>query len=573
MSVALDEADAARPFVDEAKPTYTVVVDPDHALADTYGLFNVPSVVWIDEDDHIVRPPDIGYGDNMWKEFTGVDADVHLDEARAWVREGVLAYDATFVREHRLRPTAEQQQARVERRIAAWLARHGHDEAAQRHLATAADLAPMDWTIRRGGLPLAGGDPFGAEFFAFMEEWQNEGSPGYGWGTERDSRRADRAVTTPEPFTIAVPDDDLDDLRRRLRATRYADDFENDDWRFGTRGGDLERICRYWADEYDWRAQEREMNRLDNYRVVLDDVPIHFFHARSANPDAIPLVLTHGWPWTFWDMHALAGLLTDAFHVVVPSLPGYAFSSPLRHSVSMDDTVDLWARLMTDVLGYERFGAAGGDWGAAVSLLLGHAYPERVIAVHATLPAFPGLPEDPARPDEFGPEEQDWPARSATRMKTARSHISVHRHDPQTLAYALNDSPAGLASWILERRRAWSDCADEHGVRDVERAFTLDHLCTTFSLFWLTQTIGTSMRYYVHGFRRFQPRHDRSPVVPVPTAMAVFPDDLMFVPRKTAERFADIVQWTLMPAGGHFAHAEQPELVSKDLHALFAARS
>jgi hypothetical protein len=194
VSIALDEADAARPFVDEAAPTYVVVVDPDHVVADRYGLFNVPSVVWIDERDRIVRPPDIGYGNNMWKDFTGVDAEPHLEEVRRWVRGGAVEYDERFVREHRLRPTAEQQEARVERRLAAWLARHGHAEAARRHIERAAELAPMDWTIRRGGLPIGGGDPFGAEFFAFMEEWQQVGAPGYGWGTSaiRGSTPTDR---------------------------------------------------------------------------------------------------------------------------------------------------------------------------------------------------------------------------------------------------------------------------------------------------------------------------------------------------------------------------------------------
>jgi hypothetical protein len=181
VSIALDEADAAREFVDAAV-TYPVVVDPHHVVADRYGLFNVPSVVWIDEHDRIVRPPDIGYGDNTWKDFTGVDADEHLDEVRRWVRTGETPYDERFVREHRLQPTFDAQLARTERRLAAWLARRGATEAAAAHIGHAAELAPMDWTIRRGGLALRGGDPFGAEFFAFMEEWQDAGAPGYGWG-------------------------------------------------------------------------------------------------------------------------------------------------------------------------------------------------------------------------------------------------------------------------------------------------------------------------------------------------------------------------------------------------------
>jgi hypothetical protein len=196
VSVALDEVTAARPWVEEAGVTYTVVADPHHVVADRYGLYNVPSIVWIDEHDRIVRPPDMGFGDNTWQEFTGVDADVHKEELRRWVRDGELPFDEAFVRAHRLRPTPDQQQARLERRVAAWLHRSGRARQAVAHLDRAAALAPMDWTVRRGGMPLRGDDPFGEQFFAFMGEWLEAGAPGYGWGN---------SLATPG----ATPSDDV----------------------------------------------------------------------------------------------------------------------------------------------------------------------------------------------------------------------------------------------------------------------------------------------------------------------------------------------------------------------------
>lgn len=183
MAVALDEPEAARPWVEDAGVTFTTLADPNHLVAELYGLYNVPSVVWIDEDDRIVRPPDMAFGDNTFQEFTGVDAEVHHEELRAWVRDDRIAYSTDFVRENRLVPSPNQQEARNERRLGAWLVRNGHQTAARRHLERAVELAPMDWTVRRGSMPMRGSDPFGDEFFAFLGDWTKAGQPGYGWGT------------------------------------------------------------------------------------------------------------------------------------------------------------------------------------------------------------------------------------------------------------------------------------------------------------------------------------------------------------------------------------------------------
>jgi pimeloyl-ACP methyl ester carboxylesterase len=381
----------------------------------------------------------------------------------------------------------------------------------------------------------------------------------------------------PARFRIAVPDAVLDDLQGRLARMRWPDDFANADWRYGTNRGWLEDLVDYWRHGYDWRAQEAAMNRFEHYRVVLDGVPVHYLHRRGVGPAPLPLVLTHGWPWTFWDfgevIDALAdpaahgGDPADAFEVVVPSLPGYGFSVPLtRSGVTVRVTAALWVRLMHEVLGHDRFGAHGGDWGASVSAQLGHEFPQRLIGVHLSLPVllkvsyYSGLSAT-----DYGPGEEGWFEKMQRRMATAASHVAVHSQDPQTLAYALADSPVGLASWLLERRRLWSD---HDG--DVFDALSRDFLLTSVMLYWVTGSIGTSMRFYWENWQ--DPArlvHERTPSIPVPTGIAVFPNDLVFVPRRLAEEHTNLARWTEMPRGGHFAAAEEPDLLVKDLRAFF----
>jgi pimeloyl-ACP methyl ester carboxylesterase len=379
-----------------------------------------------------------------------------------------------------------------------------------------------------------------------------------------------------EPFEIAIPDADLGDLRERLQRARFADDFANEDWRYGVEGTYLRALVDYWLEGYDWRAREREMNTFSHFRVALDGVPIHFIHERGRGPSPVPLVLTHGWPWTFWDYAELirpladpgahGGDAADAFHVVVPSLPGYGFSTPLRRpGVTWARTAELWLQLMSDVLGYERFAAQGGDWGALVTAELGHRFADRLHGIHVTLPGHPAFGFQNMKPEDFGPDERDLFATMGVRAKTATAHLTVHSSDPQTLAYAFHDSPIGLAAWIVERRRAWSDCDG-----DVERRFTKDDLLDTVMLYWLTGSIGTSMRFYWENMRLpWKPAHDRQPAIEAPTGIAVFPKELLFLPRKLAERNANLTHWTRMESGGHFAPAEEPELLVEDIRACF----
>ena len=381
----------------------------------------------------------------------------------------------------------------------------------------------------------------------------------------------------PEPFTIAIPDEDLTDLEDRLRRTRWPNDFANDDWRYGANRAYLEEVVAYWLDEYDWRVHEAAMNNFDNFKVTIDDVPIHFIHERGKGPDPIPIILTHGWPWTFWDFHDVIGRLTDpeahggdpadSFDVIVPSLPGFGFSTPLtKPGIHPVVTADLWHTLMTDVLGYERFAAQGGDWGAFVTANLGHRHAESMIGIHLSMPALIGVRLGAVDPDDYGPGEEDWLERMQTKMPTTRSHLAVNQYDPQTHAYGLHDSPVGLAAWLISRRRHWSDCDG-----DVESVFSRDFLLTTVMIYWLTESFVTSVRYYWEN-RRGQwspPMHDRKPEIEAPTGMAVFPGELLLYPRKLVERHTNLVHWSVMDRGGHFAAAEQPEALARDVATMF----
>ena len=383
-------------------------------------------------------------------------------------------------------------------------------------------------------------------------------------------------MTRPTPFTIHVPQPELDDLAERLARTRWADDFANESWVYGVEGGYLRELVDHWRHHFDWRAVEARMNAVPQYRVVVDDVPVHYAHVRGTGPSPLPLVLSHGWPWTFWDFEAVIGPLTDpaahggdpedAFDVVVPSLPGFGFSSPLRRTGMHPGAIaDLWCRLMVDVLGYERFAAQGGDWGAFVTAWLGHAHADRVVGIHQSMPAFITTASGRLTADDFAPDELPRYETMQAKAGTIASHLAVQTHDPQTLAWALHDSPVGLAAWIVERRRGWSDCDG-----DVERRFSKDDLLTTVSLYWFTQTFHTSARIYADT-RRVRPRpvHDRMPEVEAPTAIAVFPQDVIQYPRAVAERHANVQRWTVMPRGGHFAPMEEPGLLVDDIREAF----
>lgn len=375
------------------------------------------------------------------------------------------------------------------------------------------------------------------------------------------------------PFTIAISDEQLEDLRLRLRRTRWPDPVDGIGWQDGTDRGFLQRLAEHWQTGFDWRAQEARLNRLPQFIADLDGSAIHFIHQRGTGPAPFPLVLTHGWPGSFVEMEGIIPLLADpgghgadpadAFDVVVPSLPGYGFSQqPSRPGCGPYQVAELWMRLMTG-LGYRRFAAQGGDWGASVSAWLAFRFPENVAGLHLNF--IPGSYQ-PSRGDtqpKLSDEEAAFVQAAAAWADAEGAYSHVHRTKPQTLAFALADSPVGLAGWIVEKFRAWSDCGGE-----VERAFTMDALLTNISLYWFTGTIGSSMRFYREN--RLRPLHfSAGERVSPPLGVALFPHELPMPPRDWLERVFDVARWTPMPRGGHFAAMEAPELLADDIRALF----
>jgi pimeloyl-ACP methyl ester carboxylesterase len=386
-------------------------------------------------------------------------------------------------------------------------------------------------------------------------------------------------LASAEPFTIAIADADLDDLRARLGNTRWAHDLANDDWRYGVERGWLEEMVRYWREDYDWRAVEAEINRVPHFIADIDGQPIHFAHIRGKGPNPIPLLLVHGWPWTFHDFFGLIGPLTDpaahggdpsdSFDLVIPSLPGFGFSMPLeRAGLDLPAHVALFAKLMGEVLGYERYAIGGGDWGAAITSLMAHAHPENVIGLFSSIPFFPGLDIAGIAPGDFADDEQWMVEQRAESGPTMVSHVAVQAADPQTLAYALVDSPVGTAAWLWERRRAWSDCGG-----DLFSVHSRDWLCTLASIYWLTRSIGTSLRiYYEHlngGVQALAPLHDRRPAIEVPCGYAIAPRELMLFPRRLVEEGTNLRHWEQLPQGGHFSFSEQPEMMAERLTRFF----
>ena len=380
-----------------------------------------------------------------------------------------------------------------------------------------------------------------------------------------------------EPFTISVSDAALVDLKDRLIRTRLAPEFANQDWAYGTNGEYLRELLDYWASGYDWRAHEAKINQFNHYKTAIDGVPIHFIYERGKGPNPVPLILSHGWPWTFWDWHKLIGPLTDpasyggdpadSFDVVIPSLPGFGFSTPLeKPGMNFWNTADLWVTLMREVLGYDKFAAGGGDWGALLTAQLGHKYAEHLLGIYVHLMAPLDLFNGPL-PDEalYSADEKKWFERNETFFAGESGYSAIQSTKPQTLAFALNDSPAGLCAWILEKRRTWSDCGG-----DVERRFTKDELLTTMSIYWFTQSFGTSARYYYECVHNpWQAAHNRTPVVEAPTGIGVFAEEVILFPRRWAEQYYNLQHWQLMESGGHFAPMEEPQRLTDDLRQYF----
>ena len=362
-----------------------------------------------------------------------------------------------------------------------------------------------------------------------------------------------------EPFRVEVPQAVLDDLRERLSRTRWPAEIPGIGWQQGADLDFMRATVAHWTQAYDWRAQEREINRYHHFRALVGGLRIHFIHERSNGGGGVPLLLTHGWPGSFHEFSKIIRMLRG-FDVVVPSLPGYGFSDPPRATgMNPFAIADLWAELMTQ-LGYEKFAAQGGDWGASVTTALGLRHPQRLIGVH--LNYIPGSYLPDAEPDEeakaFFRSEAAWLAEEG-------GYDHQQRTRPQTLGFALEDSPAGLLAWIGEKLRTWSDCG---GV--LERRFSRDELLTHVMIYWITRSATSSARLYWEVERR-PLRFGPGERVRVPTAVARFPLEDPFPPRSWIERGYDLVRFTQMPRGGHFAAWEEPQLLADDLRAFLLA--
>ncbi len=368
------------------------------------------------------------------------------------------------------------------------------------------------------------------------------------------------------PFRIDVSDQVLDDLRRRLRATRWPDRETVDDWSQGIPLGYLQEVCRYWADRYDWRAREAALNRFAQFTTTIDGLEFHFVHQPSAVPGAMPLLITHGWPGSIAEFASVIGPLTDpvahggdesdAFSVVCPTLPGFGFSAkPTAAGWNVERIARAWSELMPR-LGYPWFGAQGGDWGGQITTLLGANHADRVLGIHVNL-ATVRLGRDEREPTDDA-ERAALAAREYYMVEDS-GYSKQQSTRPQTLGYGLNDSPAGQAGWILEKFAAWMDCD-----RKPENVLSRDQLLDAVMLYWVTASAASSARLYWESFAKTTP-----PYVSVPTGVAAFPKEIIPSAPRWVRRRYNLTHWTDMPRGGHFAALEQPELFVDDVRAFF----
>jgi len=382
-------------------------------------------------------------------------------------------------------------------------------------------------------------------------------------------------LTALAPFTVSISDAALDDLRRRLACTRWIDDLPDSQWRLGVSQPYLRELCDYWRTRFDWRAQEEQLNAFDQHLIEVDGQPIHVVHARSQHSDALPLLLIHGWPGSVFeyiklfrplaDPVPLGGSARDSFHVVAPSIPGYGFSGPTTEPGWGPTRIASAFATLMHTLGYERYGLAGGDWGAIISTELARLDGGRhVCGMHLTMPL--GKPPPDEQRDALSADEQrgldDWAEHQAAGTVV---HVAVNSTRPHTLAFALNDSPAGLAAWLVDKYRSYSDCDG-----DVETAFTRDELLTEISTYWLTGTIASASRLYYERAMETAMKAGVEPPVLVPVGCAIFPRDVRRVPRSWAERvYSNIERWSVMPSGGHFPGLEEPGSLTTELREFF----
>lgn len=371
-------------------------------------------------------------------------------------------------------------------------------------------------------------------------------------------------------FHIHVPDELLDDLQYRLQHIRWPKQLENRDWERGTELSYLQSLVSYWRDHYDWRAQESKLNEFAQFICNIEDINIHFIHERGKGPNPMPIILTHGWPDSYLRYEKIIPLLTDpasyggnpedSFDVIVPSLPGFGFSSqPASPGINNFRVAGMWTKLMTE-LGYQKFAAAGGDMGSGVTRYLAANYPERLDGIHLTDVGIIRSLINSNNSEYLSEEERQYQINAANWIAQEGGYMSIQSTKPQTLAYGLTDSPVGLASWILEKFRSWSDCKG-----DLSQIFSEDELLTHIMIYWVTNTTVSSAQMY------YENSHTLPPLgrIEVPTGIALFPADVLLPPKAWVMRNLNVTRWTEMPRGGHFTAMEEPGAMADEIRAFF----
>ena len=390
--------------------------------------------------------------------------------------------------------------------------------------------------------------------------------------TATGSQTEEHAV---QEFSINISDEAIADLQSRLARTRLPDQLEGTSWQYGTEKNTLSELIAYWREDFDWREQEAMLNAFDQQLVEVDGLSLHTIHQRSNNPDAIPLLLVHGWPGSIAEFHKLIGPLTDpeahggesidSYHVIAPSLPGFGFSGAPKDSGYSPERIALLLAGLMQALGYERYALAGGDWGAVINSHHANHFPERLIGLHSNM-LLASPPEDESARDAVTPSEAALRESRGSYMRNEFAYQQIQGTKPQSLGYALNDSPAGLAAWILEKFHGWSDNPqDETG--DIWSAFSKDEILTNISIYWFTQSITSSMRIYYEN--RTTPQIKPTGFINVPTGVALFPAEIYITPRAWAEAAYDIRHWSQLEQGGHFAALEQTAVYRRELNTFF----
>jgi pimeloyl-ACP methyl ester carboxylesterase len=394
-------------------------------------------------------------------------------------------------------------------------------------------------------------------------------------------------------FVISIPQETIDDLKARLRDTRWPADIDEDDDYYGTSQAYLKELVTYWLNEFDWREAERQLNQWDNYRVTIDGSPIHFIRRQGTGPAPIPLIMSHGWPWSYREWTKVIGPLTDpaahggdpadAFDVIVPSLAGFAFSTPVgRPDMNFWKMAELWHKLMTESLGYQKYAAAGSDYGALVTGQLGHKYARELYGIWLShrihLDIFQGDRPWDITGGALVPEGVPGALHQeiVSMQQRFAAHVAVHILDSQNLAYGLADSPVGMLSWILRRWTKWSESGG-----DVESVFPRDHLLTNATIWWATNSITSSIRSYANANRYpWTPSHDRTPIIEAPAGITflgyenppgVATDQVVqrFLDNPREKPWYNPVYLNAHEHGGHFTPWENPRAVVEDIRATF----